>query len=168
MAISSRFTIAGMGMLALALSAGAGQARETAKACHEKFTAARTAGTLNGQTYKAFKAAQCDTGATTGTTAAPAAPAAPAAGEHAAASPAPVAATPAPHPAPALTGATSTTAVMPDAIAARYAKESAGKARMHTCLDQYNANKATNANGGLRWIQHGGGYYSQCNTKLKG
>jgi hypothetical protein len=37
-----------------------------------------------------------------------------------------------------------------------------------TCLDQYNANKATNANGGLKWIQKGGGYYSECNKQLKG
>ncbi len=35
---------------------------------------------------------------------------------------------------------------------------------MHTCLDQYNANKASGGNGGLKWIQKGGGYYSQCNA----
>ena len=35
-------------------------------------------------------------------------------------------------------------------------------------LDQYKANKATNANGGLKWLQKGGGYYSQCVKKLKG
>jgi hypothetical protein len=39
---------------------------------------------------------------------------------------------------------------------------------MHTCLDQYRANKANNGNGGLKWIQKGGGYYSQCNKALKG
>jgi len=39
---------------------------------------------------------------------------------------------------------------------------------MHTCVDQYNANKASNANGGLKWIQKGGGYYSECNKRLKG
>ena len=49
-----------------------------------------------------------------------------------------------------------------------YSKETAGKARMHTCLDQYNANKANNANGGLNWIQKGGGYHSECNKRLKG
>jgi hypothetical protein len=53
-------------------------------------------------------------------------------------------------------------------VAPKYEKEPAGKARMHTCLDQYNANKANNANGGLRWIQKGGGYYSECNKQLKG
>jgi len=39
---------------------------------------------------------------------------------------------------------------------------------MHTCLDQYRANKATGGNGGLTWIQKGGGYYSECNKRLKG
>ncbi len=38
---------------------------------------------------------------------------------------------------------------------------------MQTCLDQYKANKASNGNGGLRWIQKGGGYYSECNKRLK-
>jgi hypothetical protein len=37
---------------------------------------------------------------------------------------------------------------------------------MHTCLDQYNANKAGNGNGSLKWIQKGGGYYSECNKRL--
>ena len=37
---------------------------------------------------------------------------------------------------------------------------------MRTCLDQYEANKTANANGGLKWIQKGGGYYSQCNRRL--
>ena len=57
-------------------------------------------------------------------------------------------------------------AVFPKAIDPKYAKETAGKQRMHTCLDQYNANKKTNSNGGLNWIQKGGGYYSECNKKL--
>jgi hypothetical protein len=62
----------------------------------------------------------------------------------------------------------ATNAVFPTAVSAKYSKETAGKARMHTCLDQYNANKANNANGGLNWIQKGGGYYSECNKRLKG
>src|SRR6478752_7545894 len=73
-------------------------------------------------------------------------------------------ATPAAAPAAMPTG----NAVFPNAVDAKYAKETAGKARMHTCVDQYNANKATNANGGLKWIQKGGGYYSECTKKLKG
>ena len=59
-------------------------------------------------------------------------------------------------------------AVFPSSVSSKYSSESAGKARMHTCLDQYNANKSGNGNAGLHWIQKGGGYYSQCNAKLKG
>jgi hypothetical protein len=59
-------------------------------------------------------------------------------------------------------------AVFPSAISPKYSRESAGKARMHTCLDQYNANKANNGNGSMRWIERGGGYYSECNRRLKG
>jgi len=58
--------------------------------------------------------------------------------------------------------------VFPSAVSAAYANEKPGKARQKTCLDQYHANKAANANGGLRWIEKGGGYYSQCNARLKG
>jgi hypothetical protein len=60
------------------------------------------------------------------------------------------------------------TAVFPTAIAPAYANEKPGKARMKTCDDQYKANKATNANGGLKWIEKGGGYWSECNKRLKG
>ena len=59
-------------------------------------------------------------------------------------------------------------AVYPSAVDPKYSKETAGKARMHTCVDQYNANKASNGNGGMKWIEKGGGYYSECNKKLKG
>jgi len=59
-------------------------------------------------------------------------------------------------------------AVFPSAIDPKYASESAGKGRMHTCLDQYHTNKANNTNGGLKWIAKGGGYYSECNKRLKG
>ena len=59
-------------------------------------------------------------------------------------------------------------AAFPTAVSPKYSTETAGKARMHTCLDQYNANKAANRNGGLNWIQKGGGYYSECNKRLKG
>jgi hypothetical protein len=61
----------------------------------------------------------------------------------------------------------TTAAVFPKAIDSKYAKEKPGKARMHTCRDQYQVNKAANANGGLKWIMKGGGYYSQCNKALK-
>src|SRR6266446_3841126 len=69
-------------------------------------------------------------------------------------------------------GGTSSTAqplplVFPSGISPKYANEDGGHARMHTCLDQYIANKPNNANGGLVWIQQGGGYYSTCNQHLK-
>jgi hypothetical protein len=71
-------------------------------------------------------------------------------------------------PAAAATAAPSSTAVFPTAIAPEFAKEKPAKARMKTCDAQYKANKATNANGGLKWIQKGDGYWSECNKRLKG
>jgi hypothetical protein len=58
--------------------------------------------------------------------------------------------------------------VFPTAVSPKYANESAGRARMHTCLDQYHANKAGGGNAELKWIEKGGGYYSECNKRLKG
>ena len=58
-------------------------------------------------------------------------------------------------------------AVFPSAVDPKYSKEAAGKARMHTCADQWKVNKAANTTGGLQWIQKGGGYWSECNKKLK-
>jgi hypothetical protein len=136
--------------------------------CSAKYKAAKADGSLNGQKWTDFRKAQCGTDAT----AAPATPAA------APAAPPPAAeAKPAAQPktaaAPAASPAASPAmpmgnAVFPSAVDAKYAKESAGKARMHTCVDQYNANKASNGNGGMKWIMKGGGYYSECNKKLKG
>ena len=76
----------------------------------------------------------------------------------------PPASTTAAPPAPAAAGSP----VFPSAVDSKYASQKAGDARMHTCLDQYHANKAANGNGGLKWIQKGGGYYSECSKKLKG
>ena len=133
----------------------------TSQECSAKYQAAKTAGTLNGQKWNDFRKAQCGADAATAPAAAPvAAPAAPAAPKEAEAKPKKEAAPAAPMPVG--------NAVFPSAVDAKYAKESAGKARMHTCVDQYNANKATNGNGGLKWIEKGGGYYSECNKKLKG
>jgi hypothetical protein len=133
-----------------ALAATAPAQALTTQECSAKYQAAKAAGTLNGQKWNDFRKAQCGTDAA----AAPAAPAAPKEAKKEAA----------PAAAPAPTG----NAVFPSAVDPKYAKETAGKARMHTCVDQYNANKASNANGGLRWIQKGGGYYSECTKKLKG
>jgi hypothetical protein len=74
----------------------------------------------------------------------------------------------APEPAKAATASSpSQRLVLPNAISPKYSTENDGDARMHTCLDQYIANKAVNANGGMKWIDKGGGYYSECNKKLK-
>jgi hypothetical protein len=135
----------------------------TAQECSAKYQAAKSAGTLGGQKWNDFRKAQCGADAA----AAPAA-AAPAAEPKEAAKKesrkeAKEAAKEAAAPA-----APAGPAVYPSAVDPKYSKETAGKARMHTCVDQYNANKATNANGGMKWIQKGGGYYSECTKKLKG
>ena len=135
----------------------------TAQECSAKYQAAKTAGTLNGQKWNDFRKAECGSDAAAAPAATPAA--APAAPKEAAAKPKKEAA-PAAAPAPAAMPAGP--AVFPSAVDPKYSKESAGKARMHTCVDQYNANKTANANGGLKWIQKGGGYYSECTKKLKG
>ncbi|HEU4379000.1 MAG TPA: hypothetical protein VFR73_10530 [Hyphomicrobiaceae bacterium] len=128
----------------LALVGGPAQAL-TMKECSAKFQDARAAGTLNGMNWQAFRKAQCGADAT----------------------PAAQSTTPAsPKTAPQL--GYGANPVFPSAVSPKYSKESAGKARLHTCLDQYNANKASNGNGGLVWIAKGGGYYSECNRRLKG
>ena len=129
----------------------------TAQECSAKYQAAKAAGTLAGKKWNDFRKAECGSDATAAPAAAPAAaaPAAPAAKKEAAT----------PAAAPAMPAGP---AVFPSAVDPKYSKETAGKARMHTCVDQYNANKTANANGGLKWIQKGGGYYSECSKKLKG
>ena len=72
-------------------------------------------------------------------------------------------AAPAAKPAPA----GSANAVFPSSVSSKYASERPARARLHTCRDQYQANKATGGNGGLKWLQKGGGYYSECNKRLK-
>ncbi|WP_341511897.1 hypothetical protein [Bradyrhizobium sp. ISRA442] len=57
--------------------------------------------------------------------------------------------------------------VFPSLVSPTYSTEEPGKARMLTCRDQL-ANKATDSNGGLLWVQQGGGYYPECNKRLKG
>ncbi|MFE0016890.1 antifreeze protein [Mesorhizobium sp. NPDC059054] len=56
----------------------------------------------------------------------------------------------------------------PTEIAADFKDETPSKARMHSCLKQYHANKEAGTLNGLRWIQKGGGYYSICSKRLKG
>ena len=120
------------------LGAGPGFAL-TAKECSTKYQSAKSAGTLNGKSWNDFRKSEC--------------------GEEASAADA--------KPATKPTAAGVSGAVFPKAVDSKYAKESPGKARMHTCLDQYKANKTSNGNGGMKWIQKGGGYYSRCNAALK-
>jgi hypothetical protein len=145
--------VSGLAMLTAARPAQA----LTAQECSAKYQAAKTAGTLNGQKWNDFRKAECGaSAAATPAAAPPAATPAPAAPKATEAKPAAPAAVPAGN------------AVYPSAVDPKYSKESAGKGRMHTCVDQYNANKAGNGNGGMKWIEKGGGYYSECNKRLKG
>jgi hypothetical protein len=66
-------------------------------------------------------------------------------------------------------GKRETTAVFPTEISPKYQDEKdIDKARTKTCADQFTANKATNANGGLVWVEKDGGYYAECVIRLKG
>lgn len=134
----------------------------SSKECHQQFEAAKKAGNVKGQTFKEYKAAFCkeetaqkkpekvenrkgdtqknpDSGKVTNKKAADKDAVAPVTGN----------------------------AVFPNSVDKKYASEKDGAARMHTCLDQYKANKANNKNDGLKWIQKGGGYYSECIKHLK-
>ena len=113
----------------------------TAQECSAKYKTAKEANSLGGKTWNDFRKTECGDGAAAADTkkAEPGKPAKAAAGS----------------------------AVFPAAIEKKYASEKPAKARLHTCADQYKVNKASNANGGLRWIQKGGGYWSECNKKLK-
>lgn len=140
-------------LAAFAFTAASPALALTAQECSAKYQAAKKDGSLGTQKWNDFRKAQCGADATPAAAPAAAAPAAPAAKE------AKKEAAPA---------APAGPAVFPNAVDPKYSKESEGKARMHTCVDQYNANKAGNANGGMKWIQKGGGYYSECTKKLKG
>jgi hypothetical protein len=147
------------------------------KVCAEEWNAKKAANETGSQKYRDF-VKECLSRTATAPEPAPAAPAAPGTAGTPPASQPPAAkppagprtATPAPAPseAPAAKPAAPGEAVFPTAVSPKYSSESAGRARMHTCLDQYNANKASNGNAGLNWIQKGGGYYSECNKRLKG
>jgi hypothetical protein len=145
--------ISGMAMLAAAQPAQA----LTTKECSAKYQAAKTAGTLNGQKWNDFRKAECGADAAATPAAAPAAaPPAPAVPKATEAKPA----------APA---APVGNAVFPTAVDPKYANEKPGLAREHTCSEQWKANKAANTTGGMKWNQKGGGgYYSECNKRLKG
>ncbi|MGY3327362.1 hypothetical protein ACVILI_000379 [Mesorhizobium sp. USDA 4775] len=118
--------------------------------CSTKYQAAKTANTLKGQKWNDFRKAECGAAASDDDSV-----------------PAPSEANYTKEPAKPTTAAPKGV-TFPSAISPKYASETPGKGRMHTCLDQYYVLKDANALGGLKWIQKGGGFYSLCNAKLKG
>jgi hypothetical protein len=140
-------------MMGLALVLGSRPAAALSMAeCSAKYQAAKAANTLKGKSWNDFRKAECADDDVDATAAAAAAK------DEEAAKPA----------APA-TKASISRAVFPKAVDPKYKDETPGRARLHTCADQWNANKTKSetANGGLRWIQKGGGYWSECNKRLK-
>ncbi|WP_027053866.1 hypothetical protein [Mesorhizobium erdmanii] len=118
--------------------------------CSAKYQAAKTANTLKGQKWNDFRKAECGAAASDDDSV-----------------PAPSEANYTKEPEKPTTVAPKGV-TFPSAISAKYASETPGKGRMHTCLDQYYVLKDAKALGGLKWIQKGGGFYSLCNAKLKG
>jgi hypothetical protein len=139
--ISACVTTAAGAAILLTIGVGASSPASalTLKECSAKYKEAQAAGGTNGLGWNDFRKAECA-----------------AKGDRA-----PKAAASDPQ-------AASGPAVFPSEISPKYASEKPGIARLRTCSDQFAANKAVNANGGLRWIQKGGGYWSECSKHLKG
>ncbi|TGP53689.1 hypothetical protein EN873_10840 [bacterium M00.F.Ca.ET.230.01.1.1] len=117
--------------------------------CSTKYQAAKTANKLNGMKWNDFRKAECGAGAADDDTV-----------------PAPTEATYTSEPEKPSVAAPKGVS-FPKAISPKFATETPAKGRMHTCLEQYYANKDANTLNGLKWIQKGGGFYSLCNAKLK-
>lgn len=119
--------------------------------CSAKYQAAKAANTLNGQKWNDFRKTACVTDSQD------------------APDQADVVANFDPIEPPLVSTAKAPKGVkLPSIISSQYANESAGKARMHTCVDAYHVNKDNGTLNGLKWIQKGGGFYSLCNSRLKG
>ena len=101
------------------------------KECSSRYQAAKSAGTLGGMTWNAFRLAGC---------------------------PATIA---------KRSGSMTPTmgSVFPTTVSRKYSGEGAGRARLLTCRDQYEANKAAGITE-PKWTEEGGGYYSECNKRL--
>jgi hypothetical protein len=174
---SALFVFAATGLFGLTL-AGTAEAQSVQSQCSTKYQAAKAANTLNGQSWRQFySACAAELKAGAGTTQQPAAAAPPPAAPPPTAT-APVEAPPpaAPKPRKTATAPAAPAAdapvptgpiVFPTGISPQYSTLTPHMQRLKTCDDQYKANKATNSNGGLKWTQKGGGYYSECNKKLK-
>lgn len=121
------------------------------KTCGDKWRAARASGGAEGQTWMQFLS-RCRSELAAGPSPAPGRPAD---------APRRRSRTPAERPAPA------GEPVFPSAVASKFASEKPTRARQKTCSEQFQANKATGGNAGLRWVQRGGGYWSACNKRLR-
>jgi hypothetical protein len=154
MTIRTTLAIAcGAFLLTLGAAAQNPAAALTMKECSAKYQAAQKAGTLNGMKWNDYRKKEC--------------------GAQAQATPAATTTKSAPATTQSKTKQTASpgnpsAAVYPRIVSPKYSKEKPARARLKTCSDQYNANKAANANGGMKWIQKGGGYWSECNKHLKG
>ena len=151
--MQGRTALALTGTLAMAATLalmGAPAQALTMKECSAKYGAAKDAGKLSGMTWNQFRKAQCGANAAEDDTV-PYIGQAKYSGEP---------------DSPQI--AAPRGVKFPNAISRKYSDETPGKARLHTCLEQYYANKDSDSLGGLRWIQKGGGYYSECNKQLKG
>ena len=126
----------------------------TLKECSAKYKEAKAAGAGKTVAWNDFRKAECaaPSNAERATTEASAA---------ARSTAAPTAVAPA-------GSAAGAAAVFPTAVSEKFSSETPAQARLKTCSEQYNANKPIDANGGLRWIQKGGGYWSECAKHLKG
>ncbi|SFM87528.1 hypothetical protein [Methylobacterium pseudosasicola] len=142
--LSATPLVSGAGILATPATA------LSAKDCAVNYQAAKQGGTLNGQKWGDFRKAECGAAPEAATNTVPNSMVT------GAAKPTPTSA------------AARSTAAYPSAVDPKYAKESAGKARMHTCLESYHAAKAAGTLGDAKWIQIGGGYCSVCNMRPKG
>lgn len=157
---------------ALSLGGAAPASALTMKECSAKYQEAKKADTLKGMKWNDFRKAQCadEDASEAEAAAAEKAEAKPAAKPTAGQKTPPASTTAATPTAAPAAPAPKTTSVgkvaFPSAVSDKYSAETPGKARMHTCLDQYRANKEKGVEQ-PNWIAKGGGYYSQCNTKLK-
>lgn len=157
MTIRTASQFAGFALIsALAFGASSAQALSL-KECSDKYNVAKTGNTLKGKTWNDFRKSECAATPAADTKTAPEAKA-------------PEAKKADVKPAPAAKPATTTTGgkVFPKSVDAKFSSETLAKQRLHTCLEQYKAGKVANTNGGLKWIQKGGGYWSECNKSLKG
>ena len=127
------------------------------RACGAAYKDAGRTGTLAGMSWREFRKAKCGATGSTGTGAGAKAKAG-------ARTESPPAADP---PSVGSGYLPSGRMVLPSAVPPKYKGKMPAKARRQTCLDQYRLNRASDANGGLKWVEKGGGYFSACDQRLK-